>query len=235
MRDGHLYVSRLSIYYPFGIMLPMQMKITSRERLDSLADLAENQAGFFSASQATKRGVSHTHLAKLTRAGHLIREHWGVYRFARWPTSEHADLWRTLLWSQAKRGPVQAAFSHRTALQLHDISDINPDKIELMLPITMRRLRRQAPPAVRLHFAPLYDSEVVPIDGLPVTAIYRTLTDLILEGISRDAVLVAIENASKRKLIGPKELEKLRSLYSLDRATVDYLISTREATEIRGH
>jgi len=207
------------------------MQITSRQRLDSLADLAENQAGFFSASQATKRGVSHTHLAKLAAAGHLVREHWGVYRFARWPASEHSDLWRTLLWAQAKRGPVQAAFSHRTALQLHDISDVNPDKIDLMLPLSMRRLRRPSPPAVRLHFAPLYDPEIEYADGLPVTALYRTLTDLILEGTTRDAVAVAIENASKRKLIGAKELEKLRSLYSLDRATLDYLISTRETTE----
>lgn len=208
------------------------MKITYKSRLDSLADFAENQAGFFSAIQATKRGVSHSHLAKLTSAGHLVREHWGVYRFARWPASEHADLWRTFLWTQAKRGPVQAAFSHRTALQLHDISDINPDKIDLILPLTMRRLTRPSPPAVRLHFAPLHDSDVVHIDGLPVTTIYRTLIDLILENTTRDAVMVAIENASKRKLIGPKELGKLQSLYSLDRATLDYLLSTRKVVEI---
>jgi len=206
----------------------MPMSIKYQDRLDILAEVADTQAGFFSALQATQLGVPHTYLGKLANSEHIVREGWGVYRFARWPYSNHSDLWRTLLWTQAKRGPIQVAFSHRTALELHEISDISPNKIELTLPIGTR-VRRKLPPAARLHFAPLHDNEIVRIEGLPVTSIYRTLTDLILEGSNRDAVKTAIDNASARRLVTHKIIDKLRTIYALDSTTLDYLISARNS------
>ncbi|HTA39434.1 MAG TPA: type IV toxin-antitoxin system AbiEi family antitoxin domain-containing protein, partial [Candidatus Acidoferrales bacterium] len=116
--------------------------------IDDLIPLAEAQDGYFLASQAAEQGVDRRTLVRLERAGDLDRERWGLYRLARWPAPAQGELWPAILWARV-RDP-EARFSHRTALWMHGVSDINPTKVDLALRPEVR-LRSEVPPEFEIH------------------------------------------------------------------------------------
>src|SRR5665213_2582536 len=167
-------------------------------RLQTLTDLAEIQAGLFSAAQADEQGVTSAELARLLQGGYLKRETWGVYRMSTWPSSPHASFWRALLWAQVGGVHSRPVISHRSALMLHGASLDNPSTIDVTLPRAKRRItRRQPPPAVRLHFRDLDESELTKVDGLPVTTVFRSIVDLLIDREALDAVAYVMAHGVK--------------------------------------
>lgn len=198
------------------------MPISSyKDRLDALIAIAEGQEGYFSAAQAAEAGVDHLSLVRMARSGHLEREHWGVYRLTRWPIARHPGLWPAYLWGAAK-GTL--AFSHRTALQLHGVSDINPDKIDITFDASVRRIRGDVPPAVVLHSRPVGKSDIERIESLPVTTLRRTLLDLLVDNVARDAVSDVLTHGAQRGLLTSGDLRRLVPLYELEPEIRDYLV-----------
>jgi predicted transcriptional regulator of viral defense system len=118
------------------------------------------------------------------------------------------DLHAALLWLRAgTRAPV--ALSHETALQLYDISDVQPGKIHITIP-TAVRLNRELPQPLVIHRADLANEETDAVDGLRATSLFRTLLDLRAAGTSVAIVSAAVDEAARRQLLSKEQRKALQ-------------------------
>jgi predicted transcriptional regulator of viral defense system len=103
----------------------------------------------------------------------------------------------------------KGVLSYGTALDLWNVSTINPATIDITLPKSYR-LRRVIPSIYRVHRADLAENEVTFIRALPVTTLYRTLLDLILAGRDQQFVDEALQNTSMLSESDRTQLKALR-------------------------
>jgi predicted transcriptional regulator of viral defense system len=73
------------------------------------------------------------------KVGNWIREYRGIYRLALFPMAEHPDLVKWALWSRNRNEAPEGVYSHRTALSLYELSDLNPAKLHMTVPAHFRR------------------------------------------------------------------------------------------------
>ncbi len=180
-----------------------------RERHRRLFRLAETQHGYFTAKQAAALGYTSNKRIYHVRAGNWIREHRGIYRLALFPQPERSDLFLWWLWSRNRDDEPSGVFSHRTALSLHELTDMMPAKIDLTVP---EGFRRSAPPpkVLRLHYASVPSPDRELIDGLPVTRALRTLLDICGEGETSNPLLgSAFQEGLRRGLITRAETRRV--------------------------
>lgn len=167
--------------------------------IQELYQIAEAQAGYFTTAQARQAGFSYPLLAHYVKSGRILRIRRGVYRLAHFPEMPHADLY--IAWLSA--GP-KAVISHESALLLYGLTDLLPAEIHLTVPRTAsRRL-----PGVRFHTSHLEPEEVTGRQGLPVTTLPRTLSDLIRSGVADEWIAQAVQQALERGLVTPAMLEE---------------------------
>lgn len=167
-----------------------------------LFEIAENQAGYFTASQARQAGFSWERLSYYTTTGKFLRVHHGIYRLAQYPGSPYEDLF--VAWLRAGR---KAVISHESALYLYNLSDVLPTEVHLTIPRTGSRRRA----GLRLHTHHLTPAEVTRREGLPVTSPARTIIDVFTSGLAREFVRQAIHQALQRGLILPEEIRSIAS------------------------
>ncbi len=169
------------------------------EAKTKLYEIAEQQAGYFSAQQAQRAGISKALLSHHVKSGRFLRIRRGVYRWAQFPEMPHADLFIAWL-ATGKKG----VFSHETALMLYELTDLLSAAIHLTVPRTAsRRL-----PDVRFHTAHLRPEDITRRLGLPVTTLPRTLTDLIRAGVAEEWIQQAIQQALARGLVSESVLRE---------------------------
>jgi predicted transcriptional regulator of viral defense system len=180
------------------------MKITERvtfvsQTMRTLYDLAEAQAGYFTAAQAVAAGVSRRALSGRAQGGDIERLRYGLYRLRDFPVHPFEDIVAACMWA----GPDSAA-SHETALVVHGISDAMPASIHL----TVGREFRGRQPGVVIHHAPLSETDREIRDSVPVTTIARTLQDV---AASSDPSLVqqAVDQAVARGALSRRQLRRL--------------------------
>lgn len=152
-----------------------------------LYELAEGQAGYFTAAQAVATGVSRRALSGRVRSDDLERVSYGLYRLRRFPAHPHEDVVAACLWA----GPGAVA-SHETALVVHGVSNAMPAAVHVTVPRPFRGRRS----GVVIHHAPLGPTEREVYGSVPVTTLARTLSDLVAGGdptLVRQAVAEAIE------------------------------------------
>jgi predicted transcriptional regulator of viral defense system len=159
---------------------------------DALYQLVEQQAGYFTAMQATEAGFSYSLLSYHVGTGRFNRVRPRVYRIVQFPSSPHEDLY--VAWLQA--GP-QAVISHDSALALYGLSDLLPHRIHVTLPRSASRRRTE----LQLHTKRLEPEDVTRYEGLPVTTVLRTLVDVAAAGLADEQVRQAIQEALRRGLV----------------------------------
>ncbi|MDR1442906.1 MAG: hypothetical protein LBJ02_11115 [Bifidobacteriaceae bacterium] len=74
----------------------------------------------------------------------------------------------------------RAALSHQTAPEAYELSDVNPDKIHVTIPVREQKLRRRdTPPAPVVHYQNLADGQIGWWEGIPavVAALQRPTGD----------------------------------------------------------
>ena len=170
-----------------------------------LYELAEGQDGYFSSYQAEEAAVPRMTLLRATDAGVLKRTSRGVYRLTHFPViSNNAHFWEAVLWPQVRK-PYLGTLSHYTALQLHELSDVNPETTHITVPMTLRSGRRTLPPLLVVHRADIESYDTTHVDGLPVTTVERTLLD-IAQMNDPVALTDALRDARARRLPIPREL-----------------------------
>lgn len=169
------------------------------ETMDALYDLAERQAGHFTAAQARSAGISWRALSGRVKRGDLERVRYGIYRLRRFPHHPYEDVVAACLWAGS-----DCAASHDTALVVHGLSDAMPASIHVTVPVAFRG--RQA--GVTVHRAPLDSSDREIRDSVPVTTLGRTLVDI---SASSDPTIVrqAVDEALSRGRISRRQVRKL--------------------------
>lgn len=178
------------------------------EPRSKLYDIAEHQAGYFTASQALEAGYSRASQHYHHKAGNWRREGHGIYRLNHFPRTPDEHYVRLMLWSRDRSGTIQAAVSHETALQAHELSDVMPACIHLTVP---KGFRKQPPAGVELHRQDLPASDVTERDGYRITTPLRTLLDTAASTLSAEHLATAVRDALDSGLIRKKVLEEVVS------------------------
>jgi predicted transcriptional regulator of viral defense system len=158
---------------------------------DRLFNVAENQAGFFSISQAEKAGYSRPNLHYQEKRGKFKRISRGVYRLGNYPASPHEDLFIALL----KAGD-HAVLSHASALSVYGLSDALPGEIHVTIPRTASRRR----PGIKFHTKSIGQNEITLYEGLRITTVERTIIDLFESGFDPGQLRQAVDQALERGL-----------------------------------
>jgi predicted transcriptional regulator of viral defense system len=146
-----------------------------------LFQLAQEQGGYFTAKQAAGLGYVASKRNYHVGAGNWIREHRGIFRLSLYPPPDRPDLILWWLWSRGRSDSPVGVFSHQTALTLHELTDVNPAKLDLTVPPGFRK-GTAIPSILRLHFAEVGTDERENISGVPVTNALRTIIDIWREG-----------------------------------------------------
>jgi predicted transcriptional regulator of viral defense system len=180
-----------------------------RSRMDELLPLAEQNDGLVTAAQARALGIRDSVLARLTQRGKLERVTRGVYRIPYFPADPLSQYREAILWARASHGPEQVALSHETALGVYGISDVNPARVHLTVP-KHARLRRQKPKWIVIHRGDLRPSDVTTHEGLPVTTVPKSVTDVIETTGRLSLARQALKDARKEGYISAAELQRLR-------------------------
>jgi predicted transcriptional regulator of viral defense system len=164
---------------------------------DGLYEIAESQAGYFTASQAREVGFSWERLSSNAQTGLFQRVARGVYRLSRFPGSAFEDLF--VAWLRTGRSAV---ISHESALSVYELTDLLPSDIHVIVPRTASR-RRQG---IRQHTNQLASDEITSREGLPITTVARTIADVAVSGLAEELIRQAIRESLQRGLTSPDKL-----------------------------
>ncbi len=181
----------------------------SLNRKDKLFTVADRQQGYFTSQQAEECGYHRFHFHRLLESGDWVREIRGIYRLVRYPIQERSELVLWALRSRNKQGEPKGVWSHETALDIYELSDVMLAKMHLTVPLNFRR-SIEIPKVLCLHYANLEASDIEERQGYKVTTPLRTLIDIVIAvTVADEFIFQAIHQAQERGLILKKEFRKL--------------------------
>lgn len=182
---------------------------------DRLFAFAEGQDGYFTTAQAQEAGYSRSTHSYHVKAGNWLREHRGIYRLRQFPVSEHGQLVLWSLWSRNRRGEPQGVFSHTTALAIRNLSDANPSRLHLTVPLSFRRMG-EIPAVLVLHRSRLELDEIVAEHGFSATTVMRAIIDTGLSGEGdRDILRQALAAGLRAGLVTRREINRAKTIPGL--------------------
>ena len=184
-----------------------------KNKKDELFAVADRQQGLFTSKQAEECGYYRSHFYRFLESGEWVKETRGIYRLARYPIQNRPELVLWSLWSQNKQGESQGVWSHETALDIYELSDVMPSKMHMTVPVNFRR-RIEIPKVLCLHYANLEIPDVETRQVYKVTTPLRTLIDIInVETVADNFIAQALHEALERGLVLKKELKALESTH----------------------
>ena len=170
-----------------------------------LRRIAADQYGYFTTKQAKEAlGASDQALNSLLRSGTLERVSHGVYRIAEYSESKMGLYLAASLWPAS--GGV---LSYDTALELLELSDVNPSKIHITVPRNFRT-RRKIPSSYILHHQDISQGETTQVEGVPVTRAARAIQDCLADHLGSDLLLQAVRDGYRSGHLTRKEAEELQ-------------------------
>ena len=175
----------------------MAPKPKRRPRQEALYHIAERQAGYFTAAQAAQTGFSWERLSYYAAQGRFLRVAKGIYRLVQFPASPFEDLFRA--WLRCGPGSV---ISHDSALAVYGLSDVLPGEVHVTVPRSASRRR----PGIRIHTGKLRPGDVTAREGLPLTTVPRTISDIARGGVGEEHVRQAVSEALRRGLADSRSL-----------------------------
>jgi len=175
-----------------------------------LYGVASAQGGFFTAGQARGLGYTNSKQHYHVRAGNWIREGRGIYRLSLYPEPERPDLILWRLWSRDRSDVPKGVYGHQTALSLFELTDLNPSKLDMIVPKDFRR-GVPLPAVLRLHYDAVPEEDITTIHDVPVTRPLRSLLDVMLTGeVPLPVLQQGYREAMRRGMITPSELDRAR-------------------------
>jgi predicted transcriptional regulator of viral defense system len=170
-----------------------------------LFDLATDQRGYVTQEQARQHGLTPYTLVKMAERGQVKHIAQGLYRFKAFPPGPLDTYMEAVLWPRG----VLGVLCHETALDLYDLSDVNPAKIHLTVPAD-HRIRRKIPDVYEIHHADLTEDDRTWREGLPVTTVERTIRDCHRAHLRGGLLAQALDQARTRGLITAATARELR-------------------------
>lgn len=174
-----------------------------------LADLATEQWGLVTTAQARSVGVSPQTVARLTDRGALERMTHGVYRVTGTPPSSFDGLraaWLTLdparRVGDRLRDETPVVVSHRSAAAIHELGDLEADEFEF----TSGERKQSRRPDTHIHRGQVGAGEWTVVDGLPVTTVIRTVTDLAAAHVDGGHLASVVRDALTRQQVDDQRL-----------------------------
>ena len=181
-----------------------------RNSKDRLFEVADRQQGYFTSNQAEECGFHRSHFHRFIDSGEWTKEIRGIYRLSRYPVQDRSELVLWTLSSRNKQGVPQGVWSHETALDIYELTDIMPAKMHMTVPLDFRR-RKEPPKLLRLYRGVLEDSDIEERQGYKVTTPLRTIIDCVAEGAVADNFIAqAVKQGLSRGLLLERELESLK-------------------------
>jgi predicted transcriptional regulator of viral defense system len=194
------------------------MPRSTRDTLRTLRSLALEQGGYFTAKQAKRIGYDNPHLEYHVSVGNFERVEHGLYRLPTVPQGEHDSFIRLTLWSRNRNDVPQAVVSHESALVLHELTELLPDRIHLSVP---PQFRKSALRGCVLHKAILCAEHIEERSGFRLTTPLRTLLDTAAGEVSQEQLDKALKEALSLGLVRRTTLvDALRSDPRLERLRV---------------
>jgi hypothetical protein len=175
-----------------------------RELPYTLRNLARNQAGVVSRSQAMRAGLTVDMIKFRVRTGHWRQMHPGVYALFTGLPGRSARLWAVVL--SSGHGAV---LSHETAAELHGLTDKPTDPIHITVP----RQRHVIPvPGVVVHRSARAVTAVQGHTYPPRTRVEETVLDLTQTAATFDDVCGWVTRAFARDLTDEVRLHEAMRL-----------------------
>jgi predicted transcriptional regulator of viral defense system len=149
-------------------------------------EFASDQNGFITFDDMRRLGEDPTLLRNWLRRKKIERFGHGIYRFIQIPADPLDRFMLATLWPSGR-----GVLSHDTALELHELCDINPDKIHLTVPLGYRP-RRQGGEHYFIHYESLQDPDVTWHEGIrivtPLVAIRQAFDTSVPVHLLRQAI-----------------------------------------------
>ncbi len=178
---------------------------------NALMDVAADQYGYVTTEDAAAVGVAADRLRKMAARHTLDRIAYGLYRVPAVAAAGLDQYMEATLWPRG--GGV---LSHDTALDLHELCDVNPAKIH----VTVRRdlrITRAIPAVYRLYYRDLDQREVTRHEGIPIVTPARAIADGIETHLGAHLIKQAIETARRRGAITKDQEAELKRRARTDR------------------
>ncbi|GEL99874.1 hypothetical protein CTE05_34210 [Cellulomonas terrae] len=172
---------------------------------EALREFAEEQNGMLTRRQAVEDlGLSSGAVDNLVARGRLDRVAHGIYRYPHLPGMADEQYQVALL----RTGDPDAALSHETALQLHELSDVNPARYHVTVPQPLR-IRRSDNDRYVVHVQPLTARQVTwwhqmrivtPAAAIEQCLVYGTPTYLLRQAIDQGQRIGSVRNDDATRL-----------------------------------
>jgi predicted transcriptional regulator of viral defense system len=178
---------------------------------NALMDVATGQYGYVTTGDAAAVGVAADRLRKMAERRTLDRIAQGLYRVPAVAPTGLDQYMEATLWPRG--GGV---LSHETALDLHELCDVNPAKIH----VTVRkdlRITRAIPAVYRLDHRDLDEREITRHEGIPIVTPARAIADGIETHLGAHLIKQAIVTARRRGAITKAQETELERLARPDR------------------
>jgi predicted transcriptional regulator of viral defense system len=176
-------------------------------------ELAAQQHGVFTTKQAEHVGVTRDRLAKMVRAGDLVRIAYGLLRDVATPETKLTPYMAAVLWPVG----VVGLLSHQTVLALLEISDVVPGRIHVTVPKRFRPRTRPLLPWMELHHADVPETERSSIEGVPATSTARAIRDCAAQHIGPALLGQALKDAQAQGWLTTNEATRLEAELMADK------------------
>lgn len=182
-----------------------------------LLEQAHQQYGYLTPDDARALGVDPTQLRLMAAREQLVHVGHGLYRMSVVPATPLDPYMEAVLWT-GRRGVL----SHETALDLHELCDVNPSAIHLTVPRSFRT-RKKPPASYGLHRFDLDPAELGWHEGIPIVNAERAILGGIEQALGWQLIDQAIVTARERGLITQAVAERLAG----ERATAERFLTAR--------
>lgn len=163
-----------------------------------LSDYSYAQQGLVTSAQALSEGIDSTTLTRLTQKGALYRVRRGVYLLASVAPTQNTDVRAAWLATEPEtlaeerlKADDPIVISHESATSLWEVGDLFPSKHTF----TRATRKQSSAPDIAHRTAPLSADDWTLVDGLPVTTLIRTITDLARDRLDGDYLYRIIADA----------------------------------------
>lgn len=170
-----------------------------------LAELANDRHGFITPADARELGIDPINLVRMAERGQLERRGNGVYRLRLSPPGSLDAYMEATLWPRGAHGVL----SHETALDLYELSDVNPAKIHITVP-RAHRVRRKVPPSYRLHHEDLEPEQVTRYEGISIVTPRHAIRQAHRAHLGPALITQAIDHGERSGRLTHRQAKELR-------------------------
>ena len=143
----------------------------------ALLEIAEPQAGCFTAKQAVSVGYADSVHNYHVSNGDWIKECRGIYRLAELPKPDWYELVVWSLWSRGREDTPQGIYCMETALAIHGLVRKEDGVMHMAVPLSFRR-NSEIPVQLKLYKEDIPPSDIEKKPGFLVTTLERTVKDI---------------------------------------------------------